>query len=222
MQRIITHKMDRLQSILLGIITILILSGCDPNLPPEVAIEYRKLPKTLDFNMDVKPILSDKCFLCHGPDQAKQQADLRLDEEVEALMELKNNPGKFAIKPGSLNKSEVFHRIISGDPDFIMPSLESNLKLSAKEKAILVKWIEDGAEYKPHWAFLKPTPQKPPKVKDGEWIQNPIDQFILQRLEEEDIKSFERSNKRTTASSTFIRPYRTSTHRRRNECLFGG
>ena len=172
---------------LLFIISVLFLASCGPELPEEVAIEYAKLPQELDFNIHVKPILSDKCFSCHGPDKAKQKADLRLDEAEGAYSELPESPGKFAIKPGNLNKSVAFHRVISDDPEYRMPTPESNLSLTAKEKAIIVKWIEDGAAYKTHWAFLKPESIDPPKVKKTDWIQNPIDQFIARKLEAESL-----------------------------------
>ncbi|MEQ9289750.1 MAG: DUF1553 domain-containing protein [Cyclobacteriaceae bacterium] len=159
------------------------LTGCSVQLPEDVAHEYNKLPGVLDFNVHVKPILSDKCFVCHGPDMARQQAGLRLDMPQAAYGELPNNPGKVAIKPGNLNGSEAYHRIFSNDPEFIMPAPKSNLTLTNYEKAVLAKWIEDGAEYKPHWAFLKPETKKIPKVELVSQIQNPIDNFVLKKLE---------------------------------------
>ena len=141
--------------LLVGIVSWALVS-CSTKLPKDVALAYEKLPQVLDFNIHVKPILSDKCFLCHGPDKANQKAGLRLDLVESAYQELPESPGKQAIKPGSLNGSQVFHRIISQDPEVVMPSIESNLELTAYEKAILVKWIKDGAEYKPHWSFIKP------------------------------------------------------------------
>lgn len=141
-----------------------IFYSCTPELPEEVQVAYDDLPEALDFNIHVKPILSDKCFACHGPDLAAQKAGLSLHMPDMAFVDLPNSPGKKAITPGSLRKSELFHRIISEEADYKMPSLESNLALSAKEKAILIKWIEDGAEYKEHWAFIKPEKYDPPKV----------------------------------------------------------
>src|SRR5690606_21102119 len=134
----------------------LCLTACSLPLPEDVADAYEILPDRLDYNLHVKPILSDKCFACHGPDMAKQKAGLRLDLEEAALAELPENPGKVAIDPGDPEDSELVHRILSDDPDYRMPSVESHLTLDAREKAILVKWIEDGAVYKPHWAFVKP------------------------------------------------------------------
>ena len=95
------------------------LVSCSPDLPEEVAIEYQQLPETLDFNIHVKPVLSDKCYACHGPDKAKQKAGLQLDIAVAAYAELPETPGKRAIVPGNLNKSEVYHRVVSVDRDFV-------------------------------------------------------------------------------------------------------
>ena len=162
-----------------------VLHSCSPSLPDDIAVAYKELPGELDYNVDVKPILSDKCFSCHGPDKNKQKAGLRLDIASFAYAELPENKGKVAIDPGNLEKSEVFHRILSADPEYVMPTPESHLSLSAKEKAILIKWLEDGAEYRPHWAYTKPKKVKPPKVDADEKVINPIDNFILSKLEKE-------------------------------------
>lgn len=156
----------------------------DPTkLPEDIALAYKKLPITLDYNQHVKPILSDKCFACHGPDKAKQKAGLRLDIAASAYAPLPESPGKVAITPKSLIKSEVFHRIISTDPTYLMPTPKSHLALSAYEKAVLVKWIEDGAVYQPHWAFVKPQKKSIPASKYP--TNNPIDNFIFSRLSQE-------------------------------------
>lgn len=131
--------------------------------------------------------MSDRCFSCHGPDKGKLKAGLRLDIKDAAYADLPENKGKKANVPGNLNKSEVFHRIISDDPEYVMPSPKSHLTLSAKEKATLIKWIEDGAEYKPHWAFIKPEKETPPSIKSKNLVKNPIDNFIISRLERENI-----------------------------------
>lgn len=170
--------------LLLNIISIYFFS-CSPSLPEDVKVAMQELPDDLDYNQHVKPIISDKCFACHGPDKAKQKAGLRLDIAVMAYASLSKNPGKVAITPGNLADSEFFHRIVSQDPDYMMPTPESHLSLSAKEKAILIKWITDGAEYKPHWAFVKPEKADIPKVKRDDWVINPIDNFILKKLEQE-------------------------------------
>ncbi|WP_113923861.1 DUF1553 domain-containing protein [Cognataquiflexum aquatile] len=173
------------------------LISCSPELPEDVQVAYKELPEALDFNIHVKPILSDKCFACHGPDLAAQKAGLSLHDPEMAFASLKDSPGKVAIHPGSLSKSELYHRIISEDLEYRMPSQESNLTLTSKEKAILIKWIEDGAEYKKHWAFIPPQKHDIPKVKDKTWAKNPIDQFVLSKLEQEGIKPSQEADKET-------------------------
>ncbi len=159
-----------------------------PALPADVAEEYNKINGKLDYNQHIKPILSDKCFACHGPDKAKQKAGLRLDQAAAAYEPLPETPGKYAIRPGSLLKSEVFHRIISKDPEYVMPTPGSHLSLNAKEKAFLAKWIEQGAEYQPHWAFVKPV-KKPLPVLQGDYqTDHPIDRFVRERLQALNIK----------------------------------
>ncbi len=145
-------------SLLFWLGTLLGVSVLPPTeLPREVADEYKKLVYAMDYNQHVKPILSDKCFACHGPDKAKQQAGLRLDLSKAAYSPLPESPGKVAISPGNLKKSEVFYRILSKDPTYVMPTPKSHMSLSAKEKAVFIKWIEEGAVYQPHWAFVKPV-----------------------------------------------------------------
>jgi len=117
---------------------------------------YQALPKQVSFNFHVKPILSDKCFACHGPDAVKRKAGLRFDVEASAKGELPESPGKFAILSENADKSELVKRIFSSDPDLQMPPADSNLKLTEEEKEILKKWIEQGAAYEKHWAFVAP------------------------------------------------------------------
>ncbi len=158
-----------------------------PKLPADVAIEYKKISFQLDYNQHIKPILSDKCFTCHGPDKAKQKAGLRLDIATAAYSPLPESPGKVALSPGSLKKSEVFARIISTDPEYLMPVPKSHLSLSAKEKAFLTKWIEDGAVYQPHWAFVKPIKKTIPQSAVNNNTDNVIDKFIAAKLIENNL-----------------------------------
>lgn len=177
---------------------MVILCACGgPNLPEPVYVEYEKLPKQLDFNQHVKPILSDKCYLCHGPDAGNIKAGLQLHSAEAAYAELPENPGKVAIKPGNLEKSEFFHRIMTEDPSLIMPEKESHLTLSDYEKAVLVKWIEDGAEYKDHWAFIKPESHEIPKIKNKAQAVNPIDNFVLAKLEPMNLTLSKKADKET-------------------------
>ena len=171
------------------------LISCSPKLPKDVSEAYATLPDQIDYNLHVKPILSDKCFSCHGPDKARQKGGLRLDIQTNAYARLPENPGKVAINPGSLNGSELFHRIISEDPNYKMPSNKTNLTLSPKDKAILIKWIEQGAKYKPHWAFVKPEMAEVPEVKQKERIHNPIDNFVVHILDNEKIEPSKEASK---------------------------
>jgi hypothetical protein len=183
--------------LLLFWIACLALFSCSPELPDDVATAYKELPNELDYNLHVKPILADKCFACHGPDKAKQKAGLRLDIADFAFANLPENPNKVAIDPGDLKDSEVFHRILSSDPDYVMPTPNSHLQLTAQEKAVLVKWIEDGAEYKPHWAFVAPEKPDVPDVENEDWVINPIDHFILEKLEQEKLQPAKIADKET-------------------------
>jgi hypothetical protein len=162
-------------------------------LPDDVREAYNALPGSLDYNMDVRPILSDKCFACHGPDMAKQKAGLRLDIAEFAFAGLASDQGKAAIDPGNPEGSELFHRILSDDPTYRMPSPESHHTLTAYEKAVLIKWIEDGAVYKQHWAFVKPLK---PDVPDADGtINNAIDNFILEKLEQKGLQPSKEADK---------------------------
>jgi hypothetical protein len=185
----------RILAFCLGLVTF--FYACSPDLPPEVKQAYDHLPETIDFNRHIKPILSDRCFSCHGPDKNKIKAGLRLDLKESAWGELPESPGKYAIVPGSTSKSELVHRILSDDTDYMMPEPESHLTLTEREKAMLIKWIETGAVYKPHWAFIKPVFTKFPRIENESWIANPIDRFVLHRLEEEKLHPGKEADKET-------------------------
>ncbi len=143
-----------------------------------------KIPDQVDFNLHVRPILSDKCFACHGPDANKRKAGLRFDEEEGVFAELEETPGAYAVVPGDVEASVLYHRIYTQDTNDMMPPPESLLAMSDREKTILTKWIEQGAEYKPHWSFIPPVKADQPKVSDLSWPQQPLDYFILAKLDE--------------------------------------
>lgn len=170
--------------VLLAVWVSLLVAGCRKNadLPDEVQATLAEVPETVDYTLHVKPILSDRCFACHGPDQNKQQAGLRLDVEAVALSKNKES-GLKAIVPGNTYKSELVSRILSDDPEKVMPTPESHLTLTSYEKAVLVRWIEQGAEYKPHWSFVKVERPAVPDVKTQGWVRNEIDHFVLNKLE---------------------------------------
>ncbi|HEY6168659.1 MAG TPA: PSD1 and planctomycete cytochrome C domain-containing protein [Verrucomicrobiae bacterium] len=140
----------------------------------------------VDFQRDVRPILSRNCFACHGPDDKARKAKLRLDLRDSATKPAKS--GDAAIVPGKPDKSELVRRIFTQDHDDLMPPVESKKSLTAAEKETLRRWIAAGADYKPHWAFVPPKQVALPPVKQKGWVRNPIDGFILARLEKEKLK----------------------------------
>ncbi len=146
------------------------------------------LPDLVDFNYHIKPIISDRCFKCHGPDKAKQESELGLNSEAGFFKTLMDDSTRHVIVPGKPEQSELYRRIMETNPDEMMPPPESNLALSDFEKALIKKWIEQGASYKQHWAFLPPIKPDLPKVKNKEWAKGEIDLFILQKLESEGLK----------------------------------
>ncbi len=133
-----------------------------------------------DFNREVRPILSAHCFKCHGPDESQRKAGLRLDTTAGAEMLLAS--GKRAIVSRNAAKSTLITRILSHGSD-TMPPAYANKPLTDSERAILRKWVAGGAVYKPHWAFVRPVQAAFPKVKQTAWVRNPIDGFILSRIE---------------------------------------
>jgi hypothetical protein len=138
---------------------------------------------SIDYNIHIRPILSDRCFKCHGPDANQRKAHLRLDTPEGALAALKDDSAAHAIVPGSPDKSVVYLRISSADTSEIMPPVKSNLKLNEHEIGLIRKWIAQGAKFKPHWAFIQPKQQAVPFVADDEWAHNEIDNYILAKIE---------------------------------------
>jgi len=184
-----------LRSIIVFSLIGFLFSCKDLELPKHIQEAYEDLPEEIDYNHHIKPILSDKCFICHGPDKAKVKAGLQLHLPEFAFAELEGSRGKFAIIPGNIKQSQLVHRIISDDPEVVMPEPESHLKLTDHEKALLIKWIDQGATYKAHWAFLPPKDSKIPSVKLKEKVANPIDNFILAKLEEEGLQPNKKADK---------------------------
>ncbi len=149
----------------------------------------------VDFNYDVKPILSDKCYACHGPDDKARQANLRLDIKsgIETALEPNNN--RYILDVKHVENSELIKRIESEELNFVMPPPESNLKLSENEKIILKKWIEQGAKWEPHWSYTKPKLYEIPKIIFEDWPTNEIDFFISKKIEENGLKPSPKENK---------------------------
>ncbi|RKN76734.1 DUF1553 domain-containing protein [Ulvibacterium marinum] len=182
------------RKLILGCLSVIIFSNCTWNPPDLIETAYEELPDQIDFNYHVKPILSDKCFACHGPDMANQKAGLRLDIAENAYEALEGS-GKHPVVPGRPGKSEIVKRMLSEDPEVKMPSPEFKVELSEREIATLVKWVEQGAEYKPHWSFIAPKKEELPKVSTKDWTNNEIDFFIGNKLDKEKLKPSVRATK---------------------------
>jgi hypothetical protein len=149
---------------------------------------------SIEFNRDIRPILSNNCFTCHGPDHGQRKADLRLDVPENAAAPYKEGTPIVAGKP---EQSELVKRITSSDPDEKMPPPKSEKKLSAQQIEILKQWIAQGGQYQKHWAFIPPQRSAMPDVKMAAWCRNPIDRFILARLEAEGLKPSPQADKAT-------------------------
>ena len=144
------------------------------------------LAKPVDFSREILPILSDRCFHCHGPDKSHRKAKLRLDLESEAK---KDRDGLFAVFPGDPEESEIWLRIISDDEDEVMPPPDSHRKpFSAAEKNIFKRWLKEGAPWGRHWSFEKPVRPKVPDI-----ARHPVDAFVLQRLADSPLESSQRA-----------------------------
>ncbi|MEP1796870.1 MAG: DUF1553 domain-containing protein [Eudoraea sp.] len=156
-------------------------------MPKEVEIAFNNLPESIDFNFHVKPILSDRCYSCHGPDENTRKAGLRLDIEENAFAKLSS--GNYAFVSGNARQSESVYRILNADPEIQMPPPDSHLTLNAQEKAIIIKWIQQGAQWKDHWAFISPEKPDIPILINKTWpSNNAIDKFVQKKLA---IKGFE-------------------------------
>lgn len=172
------------------VVAVAVLVSCMGNNGPVLGGAEGPLPKTISFNFHIRPILSDKCFKCHGPDAAQRQAGLRLDIADSAYAPLKETKGAFALVPGDVEHSVLYQRISSDDTSYIMPTPSSHLgALNEYEIKLFKKWIEQGAKYEPHWAFIPPVKVEVPPGKDA------IDHFILEKLTAKGLKPNEEADK---------------------------
>src|SRR5215471_18092527 len=175
----------------IGVLALLcaILLQAAPRQTPAAFPAGEPLPATIEFNRDIRPILSDKCFQCHGP--ATQQATLRFDLEDGAKHALSG--GRFAVVPGDPANSEMTRRITATNLAVRMPRSQGGAAagepLTERQIALLTRWIEQGAKWQKHWSFIPPTrPDLPKGLKDANWVRNPIDAFVLERLDREGLK----------------------------------
>jgi len=146
----------------------------------------------LEYNRDVRPILAENCFACHGPDSASRKAGLRLDRFEDAVKAK-------AFIAGKASESNAIARIFSTDADELMPPPKSHKKLSPGQKNTLKRWVNEGAVYEPHWSFIAPVRGPLPEVKDAKWARNPIDRFILAELEKQGLKPAPEADRRVLA-----------------------
>ena len=156
-----------------------LLSSACSSRQSEQTLGLASLPEVVDFNFHIRPILSDRCYKCHGPDNNTRETEWRIDQENLAYGRLKDANG-YAIVPGNLRRSVLWQRITSDDPEHQMPPPDSHLELSPREQALIGKWIADGAEWKDHWSFVPPSMPLVPEAKGP--IINEIDHFIQARL----------------------------------------
>lgn len=145
------------------------------------------MPAVVDYNFHIRPILSDRCFKCHGPDANQRKAELRLDTPEGLFKALKDDPSEKVILPGDAEHSELFARISTEDTAMVMPPPSSNLALTKFEIDLIEKWISQGAKYEKHWAFIAPRPQTLPET-DDDWCNNEIDRFVLAKMEEQGLE----------------------------------
>jgi len=163
-------------------------------LPPASAEHHETPQATLNYNLDIRPILADNCFACHGPDAKTRQVDLRFDTKAGAFSEPSGYP---VIVPGKPEESELHLRIVSEDDTYRMPPADFNKTLTPEQIEAVTQWIREGAQWEEHWAFTTPVRPTPPTVKNKDWLRNPIDAFILSRLEKEGLTPASEADKRT-------------------------
>jgi hypothetical protein len=150
-----------------------------------------EIPDVIDFNFHIRPILSDRCFKCHGPDASKRKADLRLDQEQGLYQVLRKNSAAHVVVRGNPERSELYRRVTAGDTSLVMPPPFSNLSVTEREKRLIRKWIEQGAVYQKHWAFISPKSHQPPELDSDryrDWRANEIDQFVAAGMRDRNLE----------------------------------
>ena len=139
--------------------------------------EDNVLPEVVDFNFHVRPILSDRCYFCHGPDDNDRKAGLRLDTKEGAFSALED--GGFAIVAGKHEKSAIFQRLVTDNEEERMPPADSHVEVTPYEIALIKKWIDQGADWKKHWSFMPVVRPDGPEVKQADWPKNEVDHLSL-------------------------------------------
>ena len=150
---------------------------------------------TIDFDRQIRPILADKCYACHGPDEMSREGGFRLDRKESAISEA--DSGSQPIVPGDADASEVYVRLVTDDEDLRMPPADSVKQLTSDEIRLVRNWIDQGAAWRQHWAFVPPRRGALPAVRNKKWLKTPVDLFILERLEQEGLAPSPPADKRT-------------------------
>ena len=188
---------------LVFVIASLAISRGIVTMPNSLEAREPVLQESVEFNRDVRPILAEHCFACHGPDANQRKADLRLDVRDNAV---ENG----AIIPSDASGSELVRRINVDDPDQVMPPPTTRKPLTAAQKKSLERWIANGAEYSQHWAFVAPRRPSLPDVTLGTWPRGAIDRFVLARLEQAGLAPSPSADRRTLHSASPTANPRTS------------
>jgi hypothetical protein len=158
----------------------------------------------IDFNQQIRPLLSEYCFHCHGPDEETREGKLRLDIETGDDGAYRIRKTRHAIFPGEPQKSHIYLRMITDDEDDIMPPLESKKTMKPEEKELIKKWLEQGAKYEAHWSFSKPTKKPQPQIIKKDWVKNSIDHFILAKMEQQNLSPSAPADKRTLVRRLYL------------------
>lgn len=166
----------------LGLISLATTGLISGEHPSQASPSERSDNQTVEFNRDIRPILSDNCFACHGPDASKRKSKLRFDSEEGAFIDL---GGYRAIVPGRVEESEIYRRITAELDAERMPPVSSGRILTPQQIELIGRWIEQGAKWQKHWSFIPPRRPELPKVANLHWPRNPIDYFVLDRLARE-------------------------------------
>ncbi|HRX79327.1 MAG TPA: DUF1549 domain-containing protein, partial [Pirellulaceae bacterium] len=153
--------------------------------------------ESVEYNRTIRPLLAAKCLACHGPDEEERKADLRLDVRESAI-------DSGAIVPNKPDESELLRRVLSTDPDEQMPPLDSGETLTDEQRHQLRLWIQDGAKYEQHWAFVPPQRPAIPMVKESSWVRNDIDRFVLAKLEVEKLAPSEEADRYTLVRRVYL------------------
>jgi hypothetical protein len=183
-------RSDQVRCIMLAMRVLFLITGLGIWQAQIVSFAYGA--EGVEFNRDIRPILAENCFSCHGPDSAARKAELRLDQRAAAIEQ-------GAIVPGRPSESEAIRRVLSGNADERMPPPESHKALTADQKKLLERWVENGAEYQNHWSLITPRQSDCPKPKNSSWVRNPIDAFVLSSLERRGLTPAPEADRRTLA-----------------------